>query len=135
MAKDKVKKPNFFKRLKDKIESYFASDSLTFAGKIYMLSIYLASCGFFGICVCSAINTITYIVTAFGNAAIGAMPAGENGEQIASEIKIVAGDCLAAAETACWLLFVICGLGFIALTIAEIADNVDNSESLLERND
>lgn len=81
------------------------------------------------------VNTITYIVTAFGNAAIGVMPVDENGEQIASEIKIVTDNCLVGAEIACWLLFVICGLGFIALTIAEIAENVDDNESLLERND
>ena len=100
MAKDKVKKPSFFKRLRDKIESFFVSDKLTFVGKVYMFMIYLAGCGFFGICACSIINTIIYLAIGAANAAIGAVPVAEEGwEAIAAAVKVAASDCLVGAST------------------------------------
>lgn len=134
MAKDKVKKPSFFKRLRDKIESFFVSDKLTFVGKVYMFMIYLAGCGFFGICACSIINTIIYLVVGAANAAIGAVPVVEEGEEaVAAAVKVVASDCLLGAATVSWLLFVIPGIVFVILTFIELYVNTQSSESILEK--
>ena len=134
MAKDKVKKPSFFKRLRDKIESFFVSDKLTFVGKVYMFMIYLAGCGFFGICACSIINTIIYLIVGAANAAIGAIPAVEEGEAAAAAaVKVAASDCLVGASTVSWILFVIPGIVFIILTFIEMYINTENSESILEK--
>lgn len=135
MAKDKVKKPSFFKRLRDKIESFFVSDKLTFVGKVYMFMIYLAGCGFFGICACSIINTIIYLVVGAANAAINAMPAVAEGEEeaVAAAVKIVASDCLVGASSISWILFTIPGIVFIVLTFIETYVNTENGESILEK--
>lgn len=134
MAKDKVKKPSFFKRLRDKIESFFVSDKLTFVGKVYMFMIYLAGCGFFGICACSIINTIIYLAVGAANAAIGAVPAVEEGEEVvAAAVKIAASDCLVGASTVSWILFAIPGIVFVILTFIEMYMNTDNGDSILEK--
>ena len=134
MAKDKVKKPSFFKRLRDKIESFFVSDKLTFVGKVYMFMIYLAGCGFFGICACSIINTIIYLIVGAANAALGALPTLEEGEAAAAAaVKVVASDCLMGASTVSWLLFVIPGIVFIILTFIEMYVNTESNESILEK--
>ena len=134
MAKDKVKKPSFFKRLRDKIESFFVSDKLTFVGKVYMFMIYLAGCGFFGICACSIINTIIYLAVGAANAAIGAVPAVEEGEEVvAAAVKVAASDCLVGASIVSWMLFVIPGTVFIILTFIEMYMNTDRCDSILEK--
>lgn len=134
MAKDKVKKPSFFKRLRDKIESFFVSDKLTFVGKVYMFMIYLAGCGFFGICACSVINTIIYLAVGAANAAIGAVPAAEEGgEAVAAAVKVAASDCLVGASTVSWMLFVIPGIVFVILTFIEMYMNTDRCDSILEK--
>lgn len=134
MAKDKVKKPSFFKRLRDKIESFFVSDKLTFVGKVYMFMIYLAGCGFFGICACSIINTIIYLAVGAVNAAIGAVPAVEEGEEVvAAAVKVAASDCLVGASTVSWILFAIPGIVFVILTFIEMYMNTDNGDSILEK--
>lgn len=134
MAKDKVKKPSFFKRLRDKIESFFVSDKLTFVGKVYMFMIYLAGCGFFGICACSIINTIIYLAVGAANAAIGAVPAVEEGEEVvAAAVKVAASDCLVGASTVSWILFAIPGIVFVILTFIEMYMNTDNGDSILEK--
>ena len=134
MAKDKVKKPSFFKRLRDKIESFFVSDKLTFVGKVYMFMIYLAGCGFFGICACSIINTIIYLAVGAANAAIGAVPvAEEGGEAVAAAVKVAASDCLVGASTVSWILFLIPGFVFVVLTFIEMYINADRCDSILEK--
>lgn len=134
MAKDKVKKPSFFKRLRDKIESFFVSDKLTFVGKVYMFMIYLAGCGFFGICACSIINTIIYLAVGAANAAIRAVPAVEEGEEVvAAAVKVAASDCLVGASTVSWILFAIPGIVFVILTFIEMYMNTDNGDSILEK--
>ncbi len=134
MAKDKIKKPSFFKRLRDKIESFFVSDKLTFVGKVYMFMIYLAGCGFFGICACSIINTIIYLAVGAANAAIGAVPAVEEGEEVvAAAVKVAASDCLVGASTVSWILFAIPGIVFVILTFIEMYMNTDSSDSILEK--
>lgn len=134
MAKDKVKKPSFFKRLRDKIESFFVSDKLTFVGKVYMFMIYLAGCGFFGICACSIINTIIYLAVGAANAAIGAVPAVEEGEEVvAAAVKVAASDCLVGASTVSWMLFAIPGIVFVILTFIEMYMNTDRGDSILEK--
>lgn len=134
MAKDKVKKPSFFKRLRDKIESFFVSDKLTFVGKVYMFMIYLAGCGFFGICACSITNTIIYLAVGAANAAIGAVPAVEEGEEVvAAAVKVAASDCLVGASTVSWMLFAIPGIVFVILTFIEMYIDTDRGDSILEK--
>lgn len=99
-----------------------------------MFMIYLAGCGFFGICACSVINTIIYLIVGAANAAIGAMPAVEEGEAAATAVKVVATECLTGASAASWLLFVIPGIVFIVLTIIEMYINTENSDSIIEKN-
>ena len=93
-----------------------------------MFMIYLAGCGFFGICACSIINTIIYLAVGAANAAIWAVPAVEEGEEV-----VAASDCLVGASTVSWMLFAIPGIVFVILTFIEMYMNTDRGDSILEK--
>ena len=99
-----------------------------------MFMIYFAGCGFFGICACSIINTIIYLAVGAANAAIGAVPAVEEGEEVvAAAVKVAASDCLVGASTVSWMLFAIPGIVFVILTFIEMYMNTDRGDSILEK--
>ena len=111
------KNNSFLKRLKKKIDSLFESTKLTFAGKVFMSSIYSSVISGIGIISVSAIKSVFYLLYAIIN----------------TDPTKSCPDLLSGATGLLWLVFIVScvlvGL-FIGLEIGSV---YDTGESILEK--
>jgi large-conductance mechanosensitive channel len=120
----KEKKQSFFEKIKTKIDKMIESDTLTFAGKCYMLNLYFLIISFFGVIIVSFVNSIINALFAFYTLSM------ETVNEAAA--KTVDG-LLSGATGAVWLTFIITFITFVCMTVIEMINQADNEESILEK--
>ena len=108
----KIKKPSFIQKLKNKMDSLFESDRLTFLGKIFMLDLYATVLSAIGIVVVSIIKSVTLVAFTL--------------------LEVTPISVLSGATGFVWVTFILSFLAAIIIAFSEGYSLSENGESVLE---